>query len=730
MKHVVAIGLCTLVASSCSPDTMSGGPGDLGSGGNPADGSIGAGAGGGAAGAGGSAAAGGHTGSGGTTAGGDRSPLPSHLGFGAVDELTQVSTALPAADPFLSVDAYVEGDTLRVLPFPVEGAQDYRVYPLPEDSDVVDLGGGDFAIQDGTYRCAGHRYAPPVKNDSEPYSWNDGHTVVAGQVEGYARTEGEAMLGHVYLEPGPNRAPLFALGGAAVAADNACPNVHNQKWAASRVKRYTTSAALRDELVQAGWRDDGIIAYVPTAPSGNTQQVYERRDNRASAAGHPGTVLYFTEGPEHAQRSDAEASFLVLSAAGTDTQPLMRVFYNQIPCGGRHDELVVGRARFEVARHQGPVAFPKVAWPGVEGRTRYVVEALDAKCPYQGTIVTDANAAGTSQGVTRKEEGTIRSEAPYGELFINGQGDPTSRPRVLARAILEAEPHPNPVSLMPFNATFDDNSLLSGLEQTRNDYMIHEYENDQVQLSFLILDWYSLGVAHNELWVAFDEANSSNGKFRLTPKTEVTLEPDRFVHVTMSVDSFSSPRRYPQIIVTDNRVELPIQELGKQNLAQGAGLIVQPFWLWPSYIDIQLCNQRRWDVNDQCPPFDTSVTPDRSRFLPHPEVAEDLNLGWRNRYDVYVSTTRAYVFLDYQPLACVNLPGDGLQPGPGAHVTYGAVLYHSGAFPDVSDEAWYGFHREHMIHGTRRFFDDLGFEEGVPAPPWDESLFPCADQVN
>ena len=141
MKHVVAIGLCTLVASSCSPDTMSGGPGDLGSGGNPADGSIGAGAGGGAAGAGGSAAAGGHTGSGGTTAGGDRSPLPSHLGFGAVDELTQVSTALPAADPFLSVDAYVEGDTLRVLPFPVEGAQDYRVYPLPEDSDVVDLGG-------------------------------------------------------------------------------------------------------------------------------------------------------------------------------------------------------------------------------------------------------------------------------------------------------------------------------------------------------------------------------------------------------------------------------------------------------------------------------------------------------------------------------------------------------------------------------------------------------------
>ncbi len=122
---------------------------------------------------------------------------------GAVDG--GVKTTLPLLPPLEHVFAKLEDDSAEVTFDPVEGALDYRVYPLPNDADITASEGGQVVIKNAVYRCAGDREAvSPIVEDA-PYIASDAvHTQIAQSVGGYQRTKEEAVLGYVFTDPGPD----------------------------------------------------------------------------------------------------------------------------------------------------------------------------------------------------------------------------------------------------------------------------------------------------------------------------------------------------------------------------------------------------------------------------------------------------------------------------------------------------------------------------------------------
>src|SRR5882724_4470636 len=84
-------------------------------------------------------------------------------GMETVGQLTAApSTKLPELPILTNVVALQGGDGASISFDPVDGALDYRVYPLPDDGDLTVAGDNSIVVHNGTYRCAGNREAPPV----------------------------------------------------------------------------------------------------------------------------------------------------------------------------------------------------------------------------------------------------------------------------------------------------------------------------------------------------------------------------------------------------------------------------------------------------------------------------------------------------------------------------------------------------------------------------------------
>ena len=145
------------------------------------------------------------------------------------------------------------------------------------------------------------------------------------------------------------------------------------RWAASRVKKYVTSAEERSMLLGARWRDDGIVFYVPATASADTRPVYTTLTNEAAYSAR----LYFVDGPEKAVRPSPMMAFDVLKAAGPETVPLMRVYYTN-GCSHGHDELALLLNRAAV------LALPSL----LEGFGLPAVEAAACGCPVIATTAS------------------------------------------------------------------------------------------------------------------------------------------------------------------------------------------------------------------------------------------------------------------------------------------------------------------------------------------------------
>lgn len=641
---------------------------------------------------------------------------------------TSVKTALPAVPSLLAVKAAAVGDSVNLSVEPVAGAKDYRVYVLPADSDVSSTSDGHVTVKNATYRCAGNRQSPRVSTDATPLQQSEAiNTVVEETVEGYKRTLPEATLGYVFVTPGDGRVPVYALGDPGPTADNNC---FFQRWSASRVKKYVTSEADRTKLLGQRWRDDGVAFYALADGAPGIKPIYTSTADDSS-------VLIFADGAEATQRGNGTPIFNVLADAGPDDAvPLMRVFYKN-GCGNSHDELAPGEPRFERARTQGDtLPLFDLHWSGITAETTLVVEALDQGCPYAGTLATLSRPAANEDAIDYPKFLTLddaRAASPTGEVFINGENDATNKPRPIARSFVKVSPGPKPVMdwFAGFGADenvpdFNGGAWDVPCENPANPNCLREYrqKNALADIAFASVtpNRTTIGVELGELWVTYADVGADVGaKFRLTPNVTGQMSATSYLHVTMEVDDFSSTRRYPQFIVSD--ATPPVQ----WKLPNSNTIIVQTFPdegspNWPVVQQVQICDHRAWDVNNQCPSAGLYRMKENDKvvgLLPNPEVAEHTGVDRSTRLDGFLSTQHVYLFVDDLPYGCLDLPAGGVPTGP-VTVTFGDVLYHSFA------DAVFSFHEKYQKEIARRHFDNLGFKSGVPAPQWDANRFPCS----
>jgi hypothetical protein len=649
------------------------------------------------------------------------------------------ATKLPTLPPLSNVYA-LQGDDGASIGFePVDGALDYRVYALPADGDIKLGDAGAVVINNATYRCAGDREAPPTYIDNDPVLGGGAiHAQVDDQtVGGYKRSVADATLGYVYIEPGDGRVPVYALGESDANADSTC---FFARWSASRVKKYTTSETERDQLLKDRARDDGIAFYVPAAAGDDTTTIYV--DDQGT--GTPYVQRYYVPGgPEADAHKGKTEAFPVLTKAADGTRPLMRVFYEN-RCGWSHDELAVGKERFNRVYHQGDKlpAF-SLLWTDITQPTTLVVEALDSGCPFQGHLSPQAFPSVTAKfgttDIVHQPWLTLddaRAAAPTKELFINGQHEPGNLPKAIARSFINVKPQAHPK--MDFFKGFNSGGTPEKFETVDcqpNCYQSFRQQSENFDQNFINVEsgpdagsgLFAYGEVLGEWWISYaDVAADTNGKYRLTAKKKAEVSADKFLHVTMEVDAYATARRYPQILISD--VEAPVQYA----LQNGHTIIVQPraqineTFDFPVNYELQLCKMRTWDVNDQCPVYDLAHVLDSSGMItnqaPNAELGELAAPDRRVLFDVYTSSKRTYLFLDGQPYGCADLPAGAAPEGP-VTVTWGDALYHSAV------DHTYAFHTAHMLVEQRRHFDNLGFSSGVEAPTWDESRLPCAAPI-
>ncbi len=641
----------------------------------------------------------------------------------ASSDTVAVDSALPALPALVGLQACINGDALNVTFEPLDDAVDYRIYPLPSDDDITVDGSGNVVIENAVYRCAGTREALRMIEDT---SANDnaagGATVVNGNVEGFSRSEANAQLGYVYTTPGDGRVPVYVIGKGDADGDGGF-NCGRPVFYSTRPKIYTTSSAERDMLIATEHgRDDGIAFYVPASAGAGTKPVYE---------GDVGDdTLRWVDGPEKTARGSGTTIFNVLTSAGTGTAPLMRV--HVVPyCTPQHDELVAGMARYKKARFEGDQPLTALRWSGLTEASTMVIEALSSGCPYQGHFSPIHAGAfdNTGPGAPIPQPAYLtvadmRAASATSEVFINGQYDTSTLPKAIARTFVHVTPKAAPTTWQFFDTfqttmhPFSPASSSAGSERFVSDtYDLTSYSNSR----------FIYGTALGEMWIGYsDQWADTNGKVRMTAKTLGSVQANSYLHVTAEVDVISTPRRYPQILISDTAS--PIQD----NLPSGTTVIVQAKDMTPTQLQVQICDHRTWDVNDQCPMLPTFSSSFASPAMIPGEVAGTDNTV---KLDIYLSTGRIYLLVNDMPYSCTSLPAnaeDGVDyspPSGNVSVTFGDALYHSGESFTVAggpiSGPMYQFHKSKMLVLTRRHFDNIGFVSNQPAPAWDTSRFPC-----
>jgi hypothetical protein len=657
--------------------------------------------------------------------GSEPSAVPSSVDSGRSDAMTEPppdggmepppvvvmpNTDLPKLPELGVLSASVRGDSVEASVLPFDGARDYRIYELPANADISQQS-GRVIVRNATYRCAGNQQAPVVRTDGEQdQASEETHTVVVGDVFGYARTQADSVLGYVFEREGAGRIPVYALGDPSESADI---GFFFQRYPETRKKKYTTSSAERDTLLAARWRDDGIAFWTVPTSAGKTQTLYVDLD--ADFRG-PRNLVY----PDGAEKSARRATntapmFDVLKASEPDAMPLRRVYYRS----PSHDELVAGNPRFERARKQGASPLTSLHWSGLSEEKILVIEALAEGCPFGGfhsakSIPADAP---NQAYVTIQEQ---RAASTSGEIFINGQYASTNVPKAIARAFIKVAP--KPLVGLDFVDEFKTFAPLADAPCGRaNCFQSYRQVSADYDITWDTVETngFAVGSVLGELWVAYgDWAQDTGGLFRMTPKRKTTLNANTYLHVTMGVDGVSTGRRYPQIFISDQ--EAPVQT----NLTQGKSLLVQLFGSWPTSYELQICERRTWNVNDQCPKYNFYRPQNLTGPIPPtPEIGPNVGMDRNTTFDVYASTNRAYLFLNGKPYGCADLPSARVPNGP-VTVTFGDVLYHSGVDEPVL-AGQLPFLKEHQLTETKRHFDNIGFKAGEAQPAWNEAVLPC-----
>jgi hypothetical protein len=560
---------------------------------------------------------------------------------------------------------------------------------------------------------------------------------------GYRRKAADAVLGYVYTAPGAGRQPVYRMGDP-----NGTGGFFNADYLPPLTSEYTTAdyvvgTAERDRLVAAGLRDDGIAFYVSDA---GTRPVYRKRyvDDWA-----PGATVFFTDGAEADARADDAAAdvrdfgmrFKVLAAQEAGTVPLYRVLYSY---GHTFDVLAAGEANFQRVLHQGNHPIRSLTWSGLTARTTLVIEALDAGCPFPGGYVGYLHADGIPEDGHQPSITLDEARLPAsGEVFINGQHDRANRPKPIARAFADVTPQAPPQ--MDFYESFSPASSWDPPPEvatdTNNGY--HIYRNARWAVDFAgAVPNHSLGPILGQFHIGCVDWGSSC-QFSIIPRGVTTsLEASRYLHVRMSVDMPSTLRRYPGVMITTtpfkeagdpaivHTYDLPVTSRLGPLEAEGSGtestILVHPL---NSDLQLQFCDRRGWGVGDQCKKANTQGRRTHwenggQPWLPVPVLGQVIGHDRPVQIDIYASTDRVYLFQDDRPAGCGRLPAGRMRAGP-VTVLFHAVGYHLAIDDPADPETAHQYLRRWSFMRTDRHFDDLGISNAVPAPPWDETKFPC-----
>ena len=455
---------------------------------------------------------------------------------------TGAANCVPELPTIQNVKVITRGDTATIDFEPVAGAADYRIYPEPADGDWLIGAAGEVGVKNGIYRCAGNRVFGDRAHDQGAL-YQCSLSGCDNTLHGYTRTEAESTLGYVFITPAADRVPVYRVanpngGGGFMNADWVVP-----LYSEANSAEYVTDPAKRAALLAAGWRDDGIAFYtVPDTTTAETKTVY--RIHYADGADWQGNnvVFFFTDGPEHDARAAQPAKdiaemgprFKILAAAAPNSVPLRRVLY-----ATGFDVLAAGEARFQQVLHQGGLPLASLTWPGIKQPTRFVIEALDAGCPfangYIASIHHDPDIDRTSGQPFNAPSITLdEARLSSGEVFINGQHDPSSRPKPVARAYVDVTPAAQPP--MDFLATFDDGAPWGPFTKWRdNNAFIFRSQDWAVDTSGCTEN-FTFGPLLGQLVLGFADGGSSCN-ISITPrKVPTKLTPDRFLHVRMMSD--------------------------------------------------------------------------------------------------------------------------------------------------------------------------------------------------
>jgi hypothetical protein len=653
------------------------------------------------------------------------------------------SNGLPDLPRIDNVRVIQQGDTSIIQFEPIAGALDYRVYPMPKSGDIMTGQNGEVAVKNAVYRCAGDR--PFQARADDPAALFTGSlSGAANTINNYERKESEALLGYVYLTPGPGRTPVYRMSNPEGAGGFMNANWVVPLYGEANSSEYALGTAARDKFLAAGFRDDGIAFY---APDDGTRKVY-RKEYHGLWNGSL-IALYFTDGPEADARAKDDPSivtdfgqpFQILDSEMPGAVALHRVLYN-----GTHtfDVLAAGDARYQRVLTQGNQPLWSVTWPALTGPTTLVVEALDQGCPFPGGYVSSTHADADSFNYPSMTLDEARLST--GEVFINGQHETTNRPKPLARAFVDVKPETPPK--MDWFDGFDPGATWEPFKIDSGNNGVFIYRNDKYSIDFSgCSPNLTIGPLLGQLAVGYADFGSSCNMSLVPKNVPTTLGPDSFLHARMSVEIPSTGRRYPQLMITTTKVLNPgdVQPLDSVPLHARLGplpfdkappgpersIIVQPFGGYHE-LQIQFCDQRGWGVSAQCPQAniygyhagDYTDTWD-SPWLPVPVMGDVAGYDRPVRFDVYASTKRVYVFIDEAPAGCAVLP-DGKMPEGPVNVAFRGVLYHSGIDESVTpDTSGQQYLKRFSLSHFDRHMDDLGIDLSVAAPTWDESRLPC-----
>lgn len=642
---------------------------------------------------------------------------------------------LPTLPRIENVQVTMRGSTAIVTFEPVEGARDYRIYQRPANADVLVGANGELAVRNAVYRCAGD--LPYSRRDELPYYPFD--RSISGEIQGYRRTEADSTLGYVYLTPGPGRQPVYRMGRTHGGWSNTTPPYRDFSSA-----DYVVGAAQREQRIAEGYRDDGVAFYVPENATRAVHYIRWRFDPNAP---NDRLGLFYTDGPEATVRArvsdpvERGERFRVLATQEPGSVALRRVFHGSY-VGQGYDLLAPGEARFQAMLQQGNRPIASVTWAGLTTQGTFVVEALDAGCPFPGGYIAATARPGDQEFGTRPSITLDQARASSGEVYVNGQHAMTNRPRPIARAYVDLAPQAPPA--MDFYESFDRPDSLGALTETRENNGHFLYRNDRWALDFAgCAPNLTFGTVLGQFGYGFGDWGSSCG-MALSPRgIDTQLRADRYLHVRMSGDIPSTGRRYPQLILSSIPIIAP-RSMGENNTEfhtriangtiarQNSTIIVQPFGTNHD-LQIEFCDHRGWGVGAQCPRAQIQG-PESGRLEDHtpwralPILGDVAGFDRPVQLDVYASTNRVYLFADGQPYGCADLPAGRMPAGP-VSVIFGAVLYHGGIDEGVTGEnglAPHLFLRRFSLMHTDRRIDDVGIDLAVDAPAWDEARMPCS----